>query len=451
MILSLVIVACNTNSKLDISKVAESPTESDVLTIWWDKGYLLEEDEAVRKIVSNWEKESGTKVRLSFQALNDAVQKAKKAIKAGHPPDIWLSTRAERELTPCLAWKGKLLDVSEVIEPVKHLYSPGVLQAVSYYNKAEQKRSYYAVPIGQATIYLHYWRDLLEQSGRSPRDIPQDWDGFWEFWKSVQDDLRSLQEPSIYSLGFTISPKASDTYYFFEQVLEAYDVKILDREGQLQVDEPQVRQGLVQVLEWYAKLYQQGYVPPEAVKWLNADNNFHMLNRTMVMTPNRSLSIPASQRQDQDIYINKLGTIEFPNKPSGESMRYLVSISQVVVFAESKNQKLAKEFLAYLVQPETLDKYIKDTQGRHFPVMKSAWDDPFWTNSADPHISIARKMLSERLTRSFYHSQNPAYSKVLEKNIWGRALNRIVVDSMSPEQAADEAIEGIKQIFSQWQ
>ncbi|MEH2170128.1 MAG: hypothetical protein V7K41_26460 [Nostoc sp.] len=46
--------------------------------------------------------------------------------------------------------------------------------------------------------------------------------------------------------------------------------------------------------------------------------------------------------------------------------------------------------------------------------------------------------------------QNPAYSVVLEENIWGKALNRIIVDKISPEQATDEAIKQIKQIFAQW-
>ena len=46
--------------------------------------------------------------------------------------------------------------------------------------------------------------------------------------------------------------------------------------------------------------------------------------------------------------------------------------------------------------------------------------------------------------------QNPAYSRVLKENVWGKALKIIVVDGISPEKAADEAIERIKEIFDQW-
>ncbi|MEH2392639.1 MAG: hypothetical protein V7K21_13630 [Nostoc sp.] len=83
--------------------------------------------------------------------------------------------------------------------------------------------------------------------------------------------------------------------------------------------------------------------------------------------------------------------------------------------------------------------------------MKPVWKDLFWTNPADPHLSTATQTLTKGLTRPFCIVQNPAYSLVLEENVWSKALNRIVVNSISPEQAADTAIERIKQIFDEWQ
>lgn len=266
----------------------------------------------------------------------------------------------------------------------------------------------------------------------------------------MHDTLRTQHHQKIYGLGFPISARAGDTYEVFEQILEAYDVQILNSRGQLLVDEPKVRQGIIDCLDWYTKFYRQGYVPPEAVNWLNPDNNRQLLNRLVVMTPNNSLSIPAAVRQDPDIYLNRLGTIGYPNKPNGKPMRYLVVVRQAVVFTESKNQKLAKDFLAYLIQPEVTGGYLKASGGRNLPVLKQVWKDSFWTDPVDPHISTVAKTLIEGRTRLFYIAQNPAYSVVLKENLWGKALNRIVVDGVSPKQAADEVIERIKQIFDQW-
>jgi multiple sugar transport system substrate-binding protein len=228
----------------------------------------------------------------------------------------------------------------------------------------------------------------------------------------------------------------------FEQILEAYDVQILDTKGQLRIDDPKVRQGIIDSLDWYAKFYQEDYVPPEAVKWLNPDNNRNLLNRVVVMTPNPTLSIPSAVRQDDDTYRNNLGTIVFPNKPNASSMRHLVTLKEVVLFAQSQNQKIAKDFLTYLIQPEVMGDYLKAAGGRNFPVLKPIWKDSFWTNPADPHISTVAKTLTDGQTRLFYSTQNPAYSLVLEENVWGKALNRII---------ADEIIARIKQIFEQWQ
>lgn len=39
---------------------------------------------------------------------------------------------------------------------------------------------------------------------------------------------------------------------------------------------------------------------------------------------------------------------------------------------------------------------------------------------------------------------------VLEQNIWGEAFNSIIVDKISPEQAADKVIARIAEIFEEW-
>jgi multiple sugar transport system substrate-binding protein len=60
------------------------------------------------------------------------------------------------------------------------------------------------------------------------------------------------------------------------------------------------------------------------------------------------------------------------------------------------------------------------------------------------------KLISKGHTKLFYSAQNPIYSSVLEQNVWGQALNRIAVEQISSEQAADEAITQIKEIFAAW-
>ena len=445
----LILIAC-TNSAKNLTTVSESPSESAALTVWWEKGFNLREDEALQQLVDKWQQQSGYPVQLSLYTTDELSQRAQRALQAGHPPDIMMSHNAEQFLNPRLAWEGKLVDVSDVIEPIKDTYPPAVLQAVNFYNNVAKKRSYYSIPISQAATLIYYWRDLVKQAGYSENNIPQDWDGYWNLWKQVQNKLQGQQGRKIYGLGLTVSIGASDTFQLFEQVLEAFDARLLNSDGKLLIDDPSVRQRIIESLRWITELYQQGYVPPDAIKWLSPDNNESLLNRGVVMTPNATLSIPAAVQHDADTYLNKLGTLEFPNKPNGQPMRYVVLHRQIVMLAAAKHHKIAKEFLRYLVKPETLGTYLK-AGGRNLPVMKPIWDDPFWRNPADPHISTAAKVLTKGQTRSFYQSYHPAYSVVLQKSVWSHALNRIIVNHTPVEQAADEAIAQIQQIFDQWQ
>lgn len=451
-LLGLVLVACINTSKpaTDSTPTATPaiPPGATSLNIWWNKGFYLEEDLAFQQIVSQWEKKSSTPIKLIFITDANMKQQTEKAVKKGDLPDIFFGHVTDINWSPRWAWEGKLADVSDVVEPVKELFAPNAINSINLYNNVAKKRSYYAVPLQQQTIHISYWRDLIKEAGMG--EIPQDWDGFWNYWKQAQDKLRQQGHQDIYALGFPMSPGATDTYFMFEQFLEAYNVKLLDEKGQLLVDNPQVRQGIIKVLNWCTNFYKEGYVPPTALSWQNPDNNVNFLNRTVLMTPNPSLSIPASQKQDPDLYYNKIGTLEFPNQPDGKPTRYMASVKQAVIFASSKNQQAAKNFLSFLIQPENLGNYTKNSAGRQFPAMPQLLKDPFWKDPKDPHISVAAKQFTEGQTRPFYSVLNPAYVQVQEENVWGKALNRITIDNLSPEQAADEAITRIKNIFYEW-
>ena len=429
----------NTNQTAEIVS-----KETGVLTIWWYDGYVEAEKTFLKKIVRDWEKENGKKIQLVFFDQSQLLKEIEAAVESGATPDI---TVDRTQLVTRLAWQGKLTDVSTIVEPVINSFPNSVLKNSYQYNNTVKEKSYYAVPIYQEGIYFHYWRDLLEKSGYSKSDIPQDWDGFWQFWVKVQKQLPSQQK--VFAFGIPTSPYSTDTFLFFEHILEAYDVTILNSRNELLIQQPKNRQGIIKALKWWAQLYQDEYIPPSALVWENVDNNSSFYNRIVAMTPNPTLSIPASRAEEQDVYFRALGTLPFPNKPSGEPMTYITRVRQALVFAD-RNFEDASSFLSYLIQPQVLANYIEAAGGRFFPANKANWDDPFWTNPEDPHISRVRKMLTQSPTRSHYFSDNPAYMEVLEKNVWGQALYSILTENISPEVAADQAIAEIEQIFKQW-
>jgi multiple sugar transport system substrate-binding protein len=439
------LVACTSTSP---ELTAPSPTvvSNKSLTIMWDKGYVLEEDEAIEQVVTGWEQQSGNDAKLAFYNSGEIAPKTLRSSQAGAPPDVLF---AAKSLYPISDWKGKLADVTDLIQPHKASYMTSALQAATIYgtNRKEKEQRYYAVPLAQDTTHIYYWKDLLQQAGYRPEDIPTDWDSFWQFWKTAQEKLEAKGQP-IRALGLPLSIGAMDVYRIFEHVLAAYEVQILNAQGELQVDRPEIRQGIIQCLNWYIQLYRAGYVPQNATNWLDPDNNRNLLDRTVLMTPNPSLSIPAAIHNDPETY-RKLGTIEFPNKPNGEPLPHLVTVRQAVIFADAPHATAAKSFLAYLVQPNILNRFLKAAYGRFLPVTTQLQQDPFWLDPADPHISTVATTIAEGRTRPFNNVLNPAYGVFLEENVWGQVLHQMAVENLSAEAAADRAIARLRQIFAE--
>lgn len=447
-LLTLLLVTCSVATE---EPEIVSTNDNNRLTIWWTKGFYPEEDEAIKKIVANWEQKSGMETELIILSDDENLQRTQSSIEAGNPPDIVYNRTVEFALSPRYASEGKLGDVSEVIEPMKDIYGKTALKSVYLYNKVAQKRAYYAVPIQQQTIHIHYWEDMLEDLGLSSSDIPSEWDAFWQFWQQAQNTARENGNSEIYGVGLTLSPTSNDTFYQLEHVLEAYDVRLLDENGKLLTDDPQVRQKAIAALTWFSDLYEQKYIPPDAINWGDADNNVEFLNRKLLMVSNPTLSIPASQRQEAEIYQQRMKTTEFPREPDGEPAQYLVSVKQVLTFADSQHPEAAKDFLSYLIQPEILGEYLQSSGGRYFPVMPQLLAEPFWQNESDPHLSVAVKQFREGATRPMYQVLNAAYSQVLAENVWGHALERVVVDDRPVAEAVDEAIARIQEIFAEWE
>lgn len=436
--------------KQTLESTASATISDDALVIWWEQGYYTQEDEAIETAIEKWQQETGHQVQLSFIDQDTILKETENALKQGNPPDLMYSHRTEETLAPQWAKAGLLADMSEVVDPLKSLYSPAAIESVSLHNSKTEQYATYAVPLNQETVHIHYSKTLLEEAGLSPANIPTEWNDFWRFWQQAQDNLRSQGDTTTYALGLPMSSEGHDTYNAFGQILEAYDIHLLDEQGNLQTDDPQVKKKVSEALTWYTDFYKSGYVPSAAADWRNRDNNIAFLNQELIMVVNPTLSIPASQREDEDIYHRQIATTEFPNEPDGESPRYHVSIQQVVAFEDAPNTPLAKAFLAYLMQTENISPYLQGSLGRYFPTMPQLTERPFWNDPADPHISVATRQFQSGKTLPQAHHLNPAYGLVQSENVWGQAIEKIVADQVSPDIAATEALARIEEIFAGW-
>lgn len=429
------------------------------LVIWWEQGFLPEENEQIIQLVRTWEKQSGRPVTLKLipiDLINSQLSKVVETSKNNYIPDIVYSVGIDTSLAPKLAWQDQLMDLSEIITPIKDQYTSVALSQVSYLNKIRGERSYYALPLWQSDDYIHYWGNLIEEIGFTQQEIPREWHQFWKFWQTAQDRLRAKGNSRIYGVGLCMSAIGFDTYTSLMMFLDAHNVAVVNEEGQLLLETPENRQKFIEALREYTSFYLTGYVPPAATQWTGSGNNTALLDGEILMTQNLTLSIPLTQKlannpynQDALKHYQQIVTIDRPKKIDGTELLTRKGIKQAIVPKLSRHPEAAKEFLRYLIQEENINRLIKGFKGRILPVMPKLLKDSFWNDSNDPHLSAALKIYN-RPSLIPYEVTHAAFSQVQNQQLWAKTVLKILQDKASPQESADWAIAQIKNIWKQW-
>src|SRR5271170_7277852 len=106
--------------------------------VWFAQGFVPEEDAAFKTMAAAYEKASGNTIDYSLIPFAALRQKAISAVTSGVVPDM--IELADFQLSPLQAWDDKLVDASDVVEPVKSQYVAGALPCTYLYNSVTKKR-----------------------------------------------------------------------------------------------------------------------------------------------------------------------------------------------------------------------------------------------------------------------------------------------------------------------
>ena len=416
-------------------------------TVWWVQGFAQEEDVAFKKIVADYEKASGNTIDYSLVPYAPHRQKVISAMTSGEVPDMFPANPAE--IGALFAWQGKLVDVSDVVETQKALYNETALLSAQFYNNATKQRSFYGVPEVGATLPFHIWNSLVEKAGFKLADAPKTWDAFWDFLKPVQDNLRKQGMRSVYAQGLQVTSNGVDPNNTFHYFLIAYGGKdLLTKDGRLHLDDPQVKEAVIKALTYPTTAYKQGYVPPGAINWNDADDNNALHSKLMVMDIDGTISSEVAIISNKEDY-DDLVTMGLPHSNDGKLIPSQNTVVDALVPKGAKNVDVAKDFLKYLIQPEVTNERLKVGLGRNVPVMPSiVKNDPWWF--ADPHRKAYTEQALLGPTVPAYWAFNPAYAEVQNTHVWSTAWADIMRNGMTPEAAADKAFKQIEAIFAKY-
>jgi multiple sugar transport system substrate-binding protein len=423
-------------------------------SMWFSQGFVQDEDVSLRKAVADYEKQSGNKIELSITPFAPERQKIVAALTSGVVPDL-IGFSNPNEILQIYAWQDRWVEVADVVETQRAQFSDTALVASQAYNSVTKKRATYGVPIRAAIVPCHIWKSLVEKAGMKLEDIPKTWDAYFDFFKKVQDNLRKQGERKVYGIGFQVTANGVDPYNLFMAFLVAYGGQdVVTRDGKLHLDDPKVRQAAIKAAAYLGGAYRDGYVPPSAINWNDADDNNAFHAKLMVMDVDGTLSTEvAIKEKHPEWYFNEIvthGTPGYPNDNAGKPVPAIVNITNGLIPKGAKNVTVAKEFLKYFIQPKVLGEFIELGLGRWLPVMPALAKSPFWQNPKDPHLKgyVTQGLLGPTIPD--YYVFNLAMADVRNQHVWSMPMIEVARDGAKPEAAVDKAFKRIEEIFAKY-
>ena len=420
--------------------------------VWWTQGFIPEEDASFRGLVADYEKASGNKIEHSLVPFAPLRQKTISALTSGDVPDVIDINIADGSVVPQNAWDDKLEDVTDVVETQKSQYHPTAELAARYYNNVTKKRRFYVAPYKMSVLPFHIWNSLVEKAGYKMSDAPKTWDAFWDFFKPMQQKLREKGMRGVYALG--LQPTTSgpaDGNALFHHFLVAYGGNgIVTKDGVPHLEDPQVKEAAIKALTYITTAFKEGYVPPGALSWSDADDNNAFHAKQIIMDLDGTISTELSLAHDKDQY-DDMVTLGLPLDNAGKPIPALLNCGGGFVPKRAKNVAVAKDFLKYVIQPKVVNDYLKAGLGRWLPPMPDlVKNDPFWLDPKDPHREAYAREGLLGPTLPNYPVFNPGYAEANGEQIWGVAAADIIREGMTPQASAEKALKRIGEILAKY-
>ena len=442
---SLALAAAGTLARPYIANAAAATAE-----VWWTQGFIPEEDESIKKIVADYEKASGNTIELSIMPFAPQRQKIVSAVTSGVVPDLFWNNPGE--IIALHAWDDKLVDVSDVIETQREEFTETALLNVNCYNSVEKKRSFYGVPLTMDVLPNHIWQPLVEKAGYKIEDIPKTWDAFYDFFKEVQKKLRAQGVRNVYGMGLNVTTNGGDPNNVFNYFLIAYGGQdIVTKDGKLHLDDPKVKEAVIKALTYPATAYKEGFVPPGAINWNDADDNNALHAKQIVMDLDGTISSEVAVIHKEQDY-KDLVTMGLALSNDGKPVPSQAGCVSCLIPKGAKNVAVAKDFLKYLIQPKVNNEYLKTGLARRVPAMPSiVKGDPWWLDPNDPHRVAYVKQAVLGPTVPQFWVYNPAFAQVQNEHVFPTGWAEIAKDGVAPQAAAEKAFKRVEEIFEKYQ
>src|SRR5205814_9391226 len=165
----------------------------------------------------------------------------------------------------------------------------------------------------------------------------------------VQKKVKAQGMRNVYGLGINVTTIGVDPNNVFNYFLIAYGGgDIVTKDGKLHVDDPKLKEAVVKALSYAPTAYKEGFVPPGAINWNDADDNnaFHAKQIVMDLDGTISTEVAVLSQGKKSDY-DDIVTMGLPLNNDGKPVPSKVTNPSSLIPKGAKNVADAKNFLKY--------------------------------------------------------------------------------------------------------
>lgn len=341
-----------------------SPTENPNMINFWALGV---EGEHVKKIIPEFEKQTGIKVKVQSIPWTAAHEKLLTAYAGNSMPDVFQLGNT---------WIPEFV-LLESLEPIDNwVNASSTINKTNYFDGIWETNTLdnilYGIPWYVDTRVVFYRKDLLDSLGYS--QFPKSWEDFFDLnQKLVNQDktkygiyLPSNEWAPIVILGL----QAGASILTQDNCL-----------GNFSEDK------FVRGFDFFMQFYNEKLCPVGMTKVSNIYQAFENSFFAMIITG--PWNIGEFSRRLSPEFQNKWATAQLPSPIKEEPGISLAGGSSLVMFSKSRKKKQVWEFIEYMSKPEVQTKFYQMTGD--LPARVESWKDSVIVNN--PHIKAFYQQL----------------------------------------------------------
>ena len=316
---------------------------------------------------------TGVAVRIDNEGWEDVRPKAAVAANVGSGPDIIVGWFDDPHQYP-----EKLVDISDVANYLGSKHG-GWYDVCRKYGMRNGK--WIALPLGIIGNAIVYRESHVKAAGFET--IPKDTAGFLKLCQA----LKAKGTPC----GFALGKAVGDGNNWAHWLLWSHGGKLVDEKGRVVVDSPET----IAALEYAKQLYDT--FVPGTLSWQDPSNNKAFLDGQISLTAN-GISVYYAAKNSSDSKLQAIAKdiqhARFPIGPVGKPTE-LMQITQSMLFKHSKYPNAAKAYLAFMMEAEQFNPWMKASIGYTSQPLKAFESNSVWTDDpkATPYRDSPKLML----------------------------------------------------------